>query len=90
VANHSVPGWADAVEPVDVVFDGIGGEIGLAAFGLVRPGGRFSEFGLALAAEGRLRSVIGQTFPLEEAAAAHAAIEARSALGKTLLIVRAG
>jgi NADPH2:quinone reductase len=128
-ANHSAPGWADAVEPVNVAFDGIGGEIGLAAFGLVRAGGRFMPFGLAsgafaridpaaaaargvsvvrgarptaaesaelsrkalaLAAAGRLRPVIGQTFPLEQAAAAHAAIEARSTLGKTLLIVREG
>ena len=32
-------------------------------------------------------AVIGQTFPLEQAADAHAAITARSALGKTLLVV---
>jgi NADPH2:quinone reductase len=31
--------------------------------------------------------VIGQTFPLSEAAAAHAAIEARATTGKTLLTV---
>jgi NADPH2:quinone reductase len=41
---------------------------------------------LALAAEGRLRPVIGQRFPLAEAAAAHAAIEARATVGKTLLV----
>ncbi|WP_049560793.1 zinc-binding dehydrogenase [Nonomuraea sp. SBT364] len=45
------------------------------------------ERALALAAEGRIRPVIGQTFPLEQAADAHAAIAARSALGKTLLVV---
>ncbi|NSC23245.1 zinc-binding dehydrogenase [Streptomyces albus subsp. chlorinus] len=35
----------------------------------------------------RLRPVVGQTFPLEDAARAHAAIEAREVLGKTLLTV---
>ena len=43
--------WAervrDAAGDVDVVFDGVGGEIGLAAFGLLRPGGRFCPFGMA-------------------------------------------
>jgi NADPH2:quinone reductase len=43
---------------------------------------------LAEAAAGRLRPVIGQRFPLADAAAAHAAIEGRAALGKTLLQVR--
>jgi NADPH2:quinone reductase len=41
---------------------------------------------LAEAAAGRLRPVIGQTFPLERAADAHAAIEARATVGKTLLV----
>jgi NADPH:quinone reductase len=31
--------------------------------------------------------VIGQRFPLEDAARAHAAIESRATLGKTLLVV---
>jgi hypothetical protein len=31
----------------DVEFDGVGGDIGRAAFELVRPGGRFCAFGLA-------------------------------------------
>jgi NADPH:quinone reductase len=42
---------------------------------------------LAEAAAGRLRPVIGQTFPLERAADAHAAIEGRGTVGKTLLVV---
>jgi NADPH2:quinone reductase len=29
------------------VFDGVGGDIGLAAFGLLGPGGRFCSFGMA-------------------------------------------
>lgn len=41
---------------------------------------------LRLAASGRLRQTVGQVFPLEQAAAAHAAIEARRTVGKTLLI----
>lgn len=44
--------WAEQVRDaadggVDVVFDGVGGEIGRAAFGLLRPGGRFCPFGMA-------------------------------------------
>jgi NADPH2:quinone reductase len=123
-------GWErqvrDATGQVDVVFDGVGGDIGLAAFGLLGAGGRFCPFGmasgsftpvtpeqarawrvsirsgaggspeelaalartaLAEAAAGRLRPVIGQEFGLDEAAAAHAAIEARETIGKTLLTV---
>lgn len=41
---------------------------------------------LAEAAEGRYRPVIGQTFPLDKASDAHAAIAARTAVGKTLLV----
>jgi NADPH:quinone reductase len=35
---------------------------------------------------GRMRPVIGQTFPLERAADAHAAMEAREVIGRTLLL----
>ena len=42
---------------------------------------------LAEGAAGRLRPVIGQEFELERAAEAHAAIEARATVGKTLLRV---
>ena len=36
--------------------------------------------------ERRLRPVIGQTYPLAQAAAAHRAIEERRTTGKTLLL----
>ena len=128
--DYSQDGWErqvrDLVGEVDVVFDGVGGDIGLAAFGLLRAGGRFCPFGmasgsfapvtpdlardrqvtvragaggspeelaalartaLAEAAAGRLRPVVGQEFELNDAARAHAAIEARETVGKTLLTV---
>jgi NADPH:quinone reductase len=43
---------------------------------------------LAAGAAGTLVPTIGQTYPLERAADAHAAIEARATLGKTLLLTR--
>jgi NADPH:quinone reductase len=117
--NYGRAGWEERLEPVDVVFDGVGGEVARAALTRLRSGGRFVAFGaaagrfarvpddrlvtlprpdaetslaltraaLAAAAAGRLRPMIGQTFPLGQAAAAHAAIEARETIGKTLLIV---
>jgi len=48
----------------------------------------FTQSALAEAAAGRLRPVIGQRFPLERAADAHAAVESRATVGKTLLDVR--
>lgn len=130
--DYTQDGWADrACEAtggagVNVVFDGAGGRVGLAAFGGTARGGRFSAHGapggfteidtdearrreitirgieqaqfapdeakrliaraLSEAATGRIAPVIGQTFPLERAADAHAAIEAREAVGKTLLV----
>jgi len=128
--DYSHDGWErqvrDLAGQVDVVFDGVGGDIGLAAFVLLGAGGRFCPFGmasgsfapvppdlardrqvtvragaggspeelaelartaLAEAAAGRLRPVVGQEFELAEAARAHAAIEARQTVGKTLLAV---
>jgi NADPH2:quinone reductase len=125
--DYRAPGWTGAIAaagPVDVVFDGVGGDIGTTALGLLGHGGRFCAFGmasgsfaaidaaetarrgitvvrgaplrpdqmrdltlaaLAEATAGRMRPVIGQTFPLERAADAHAAIAARATVGKTLL-----
>jgi NADPH2:quinone reductase len=45
-----------------------------------------AEFALAEAAAGRLSAIIGQTYPLEQAAEAHAALETRQTIGKVLLI----
>ncbi|HTU74165.1 MAG TPA: zinc-binding dehydrogenase [Trebonia sp.] len=126
--SYAAPDWADAVraatDRVDVAFDGVGGQLGITAFGLVAPGGRFVPFGmasgalatvpadvarrrriavlastppsayemreyttaaLAEAVAGRLRPVIGQVHALAGAAQAHAAIEGRQTIGKTLL-----
>ena len=134
VVDYSEPGWPEQVCEAtggagpDVVFDGVGGQIGKAAFEVTAHGGRFSAHGapsggfaeidpqeaqrrgvtvrgieqvqfapadakrlaeraLSEAAAGRIRPIIGQTFPLERAAAAHAAIEARGVIGKTLLLI---
>ena len=127
--DYSRDGWdkrvRDAVGQVDVVFDGVGGDIGLAAFGLLAAGGRFCPFGMASGSfapvtadspgpgksrysqarrrarrswrhwSGRLwprpqraaSAGHGQEFELAAAAKAHAAIEARTTVGKTLLTV---
>jgi NADPH:quinone reductase len=128
--DYREQGWPEklmaAVGPVDVVFDGVGGAIGAAAFSLLRDGGRMCMFGMAsgsftpvpaddaaargitvlrgvpvtparareltataldAAAAGALRPLIGQRFELADAAIAHAAIETRSTIGKTLLTV---
>jgi NADPH:quinone reductase len=47
---------------------------------------RLAAMALADAAAGRIRPVIGQTFALERAADAHAALSARTAISKTLLL----
>jgi NADPH2:quinone reductase len=61
--------------------------IPLAAIGAT-PEALFSltERALDLAAQGAIRPTIGQTFSLEEAAQAHAAIGSRATIGKTLLL----
>ncbi|MEV0584330.1 zinc-binding dehydrogenase [Nonomuraea sp. NPDC050310] len=122
--DYGQPGWEEQARDLDLVFDGVGGELGTRAAALLRDGGRISVYGMAsgaeaeidrdrvrvlgltgppgpaeqhalitealtLAAEGRLRPVIGQTFPLDQAAAAHQAIETRATTGKTLLTVSA-
>jgi NADPH2:quinone reductase len=134
VVDYADPTWPELVHNATggagpgVVFDGAGGKLGLAAFGVIPPGGRFFAYGtpgggfaeidpheaerravtvrgielvqfaleegkrlteraLTEAAAGRITPVIGQTFPLERAADAHRAIEARDVVGKTLLLI---
>jgi NADPH2:quinone reductase len=48
---------------------------------------RLTGQALAAAADGSIRPVTGQTFPLDHAQQAHAAIESRAVLGKTLLLI---
>lgn len=47
---------------------------------------RLTEQALAEVAAGRVDPIVGQTFPLARAGDAHAAMEARSVFGKTLLL----
>jgi NADPH:quinone reductase len=57
-------------------------------FGLITPeqSGQLTRRALDLAAQGVLRPVIAQRFGLGQAAEAHAAIESRATIGKTLLV----
>ncbi|MEU8341127.1 NADPH2:quinone reductase [Actinomadura meyerae] len=45
--DYREPGWAGKVGAVDVVFDGVGGDVAREAFTLLRSGGRMVSFGLA-------------------------------------------
>ena len=133
VIDYGQPGWTSLVLDATggsgpaVVLDGVGGQLGLDAYGIIADGGRFSAHGapsgsfstidqddarrrnvrvtglgdlqirpgeradlarqlLPEVAAGTIRPLIGQTFPLAEAARAHALMEARQAIAKTLLI----
>ncbi|MGW7278553.1 zinc-binding dehydrogenase [Streptomyces sp. NPDC054844] len=130
--DYNLPDWADTVRDalgrrgVTVVLDGVEGDKGRAAFGLLAEGGRHLSIGaasreefrpgeaemkergvrftdalalllegqdapanetraLAAAADGSLVPAF-QTFPLSQAAAAHAALEARETTGKVVLV----
>lgn len=37
--DYTQPGWSDALPPVDVIYDGVGGEVGRAALERLGPGG---------------------------------------------------
>lgn len=62
------------------------GALGIALARTEREMNADREAALQEATAGRLVAVIGQTYPLERAADAHAAIEARKSIGKVLLI----
>jgi NADPH:quinone reductase len=132
VVDYGQPDWTSSVLDATgglgpaVVLDGVGGQLGLDAYGIIADGGRFSAHGapsggfaaidrgdagrrkvtvtglgdlqvrpgeradlarqlLPDLASGKIRPLIGQTFPLVEAARAHALIEARESVAKTLL-----
>jgi NADPH2:quinone reductase len=74
-------------------FPDLAGAAGIATFGLGDGVGAAEWRAATLSAleavrTGAVEPVIGQSVPLEDAAAAHAAIERRAVLGKTLLVVR--
>ncbi|MEV5325528.1 zinc-binding dehydrogenase [Nonomuraea sp. N2-4H] len=131
--DYNQPGWDEEVaghlggRKVTAVLDGVGGDKGRAAFGLLADGGRYVTIGnasradfwpadeelyargltatsalqllhehpekrpeyesraLAAAADGTLVPAV-QTFPLEQAAQAHAALESRRTTGKVVLV----
>jgi NADPH:quinone reductase len=86
VQHGAAGGRWGTIDPTTIADNGIT-VIPLSAIG-AGPGDLFSltERALDLAAQGTVRPTIGQTFPLEDAAAAHAAIESRATIGKTLLV----
>jgi NADPH2:quinone reductase len=132
VIDYSHPGWTSDVlnatggaRPT-AVLDGVGGQLGHDAYGIIADGGRFSAHGapsgsfasidpddarqrnvtvtgigdlqirpndradltrqiLPDVLSGKVRPLIGQTFPLTEAARAHTLMEDRDAIAKTLL-----
>ena len=43
--DYDEPGWAQAAGPATLVLDGVGGDRGRAALGLLREGGRIAVFG---------------------------------------------
>jgi NADPH2:quinone reductase len=119
LVDYTRPGWADDLEAVTLVLDGVGGAAGRAAFERLARGGRHVIYGWsagemtpittgdivarsltvssALVRPGDLRALeeralssgltpLLTTFPLAEAGAAHAALEARETVGKVVLL----
>jgi NADPH2:quinone reductase len=83
VSAHGAPGGS---------FGAQASERGITVVGVQEPIGddewrRRIRDGLALLAAGRVRPTVGLRVPLERAAAAHAALEARGVVGKTVLAV---
>ena len=131
--DYGLDGWADSVREhvgaVDVVYDGVGGDLGRAALELLAPGGRLVMYGFAsgaptrfdtgdvvsrsLSVSWRLGPADGRasgrvqgprrararvvattatwrplvtTYPLADAARAHADLEQRRTTGKVVLV----
>jgi len=72
--DYDEPGWDEAVGPVTLLLDGVGGERGRAALGRVRDGGRVSVFGWSS----------GEPTELDEAALARRDITSHPVLGKRM------
>ncbi|MET0685269.1 MAG: zinc-binding dehydrogenase [Solirubrobacteraceae bacterium] len=72
--DYDEPGWDEAVGPVTLLLDGVGGERGRAALGRVRDGGRVSVFGWSS----------GEPTELDEAALARRGITSHPVLGKRM------
>jgi NADPH2:quinone reductase len=102
--DYARAGWTDEAGPVDIVFDGVGGAIGAAAYGLLRPGGRFIAYGMASGAftaldgEERPGVTVVRGVPLTparmrelsaEALAQAAAGRLRPTVGQTFALARA-
>ena len=133
VVDYGDPAWTEAVRAavggVDVVYDGVGGELGRSGLELLDPGGRLVMFGYSAGSPTRFDtsdvvsrgisvgwslgarmgalpggihglaarslehlsagewSPLVSTYPLADAARAHADIEGRRALGKVVLTV---
>jgi NADPH2:quinone reductase len=121
VVDYTRAGWADELDEVTVVLDGVGGAAGRAAFERLGRGGRHVIYGWsagemtqittsdivarsltvssALVRPNDMRALeeraltsgltpLITTFPLAEAAAAHAALENRETVGKVVLVAR--
>lgn len=83
-------GAVTVVEPGDAARRGVT-VIGIEQlFGFGPHVRRWAGLVTARAVAGDIRPVIGQTFPLERAAEAHAAVENRTAVGKTLVVTLSG
>ena len=87
--DYSRDGWErqvhDVVGEVDVVFDGVGGDIGLAAFGLLGAGGRFCPFGMASGSFAPVTAELAAARQVTVRAGAGASPEELAALVRTAL-----
>jgi NADPH:quinone reductase len=87
--DYSRDGWEQQVREVagqvDVVFDGVGGDIGLAAFGLLGAGGRFCPFGMASGSFAPVTAELAQERQVTVRAGAGGNPEELAALARTAL-----
>src|ERR1700733_1505768 len=81
--------WPDSVRAAvgrgDVVFDGVGGKVGGAAFGLLGPGGRFYPFGMASGSFAPVTPELAESRQVSVRAGAGASPEELAELARTAL-----